>query len=334
MLNPKQHNIKKVLITGGTGFIGSNLAEALLNRGCDVKILRRKNSDLRAVEGLDVEHLIGSLDNISSLRNALKNCDTVFHTAAVVAMWKGKREEQINTNIQGTKNILTAASESGVEKFVHTSSIAALGYKKDGDFSDEQTDFNWPENLTYKYSKHVAEQNVMQAIENGLPGVVVNPAIVIGQKDYRFHGGALIKRINSGFIPFYIPGGINIAYIDDVVQGHISAAEKGRVGERYILGGTNLTIKEAFDSIAKVIGARSPKIKAPENILKFVAKLFDFYSTLTGTKPPISSDLIASMGINFWFSSEKAIKELDYKITPFETAVQKTYEWYKDEGLM
>lgn len=326
--------MKNILITGGTGFIGSNLAEELVNQGCNVKILRRANSDLRAISGLKIEQVIGDLNDVDSLKKSMENCDTVFHTAAVVAMWKGKEKDQINANVLGTRNVVTAALEAGVKKFIHTSSIAALGYKTDGTLSDETTPFNWSTNLTYKYSKHLAEQEVFQAVENGLPAVIVNPAIVIGPKDYRFHGGSLIKRINGGLVPFYIAGGINVVYIDDVVHGHIQAAKAGKTGERYILGGTNLTIKEAFDRIAKVIGARSPKIKAPESFIKLAAKLFDVFSKLTGTKQLISSDLIASMGINYWFSSDKAIRELDYKITPFEEAVRKTYEWYKKEGLI
>ncbi len=334
MPNLNQHNIKNVLITGGTGFIGSNLAEALLKEGCQVRILRRDNSDLRAVKGLNIEHYIGDILDNNSLRKAMDGCDTVFHTAAIVAMWKKKGTEQKDVNVLGTKNVAEAALETGVNKFVHTSSIAALGYRTDGKLSDETTAFNWSPKLTYKYSKHLAELEILKAIEKGLPAVIVNPAVVIGPKDYRFHGGSLIKRVSGGLVPFYIDGGINIVYIDDVVFGHIQAAKVGKIGERYILGGTNLTIKEAFQQVADVVGVNPPIFKAPTILVKSAAKIFDLISSVTGKKPFISSDLIASIGINFWLNSEKADRELGYKITPFTEAVKKTHGWYKTEGLM
>ncbi len=334
MPNQTQHQIKKVLITGGTGFIGSNLAEALINEGCHVRILRRDNSDLRAIKGLDVENFIGDILHKNSLRQAMDGCDTVFHTAAIVAMWRKKGTEQKDVNVLGTNNVAEVALETGVKKFVHTSSIAALGYRTDGILSDETTAFNWNANLTYKYSKHLAELEIFKAIGKGLPAVIVNPSVVIGHKDYRFHGGSLIKRVSSGMVPFYIDGGINIVYIADVVFGHIQAAKVGRIGERYVLGGMNLTIKEAFEQVAEVVGVTPPKLKAPTILVKSAAKIFDLISSISGKKPLISSDLIASIGINFWFSSEKGKRELGYKITPFKEAVKKTYEWYKDEGLL
>ncbi len=331
---PNQHHIENVFITGGNGFIGSNLAEALLKEGCKVRIMRRENSDLRAVKDLNVEHFIGDILDKNSLRQAMAGCDTVFHTAAIVAMWRKRGTEQNDVNVIGTKNVAEVATEISVKKFVHTSSIAALGYRTDGKLSDETTAFNWNTHITYKFSKYLAELEIFKALEKGLPAVIVNPAVVIGPKDYRFHGGSLIKRVSSGMVPFYIDGGLNIAYVNDIVFGHIQAAKVGRVGERYVLGGTNLTIKEAFEQVAEVVGVRAPKLKAPTILVKSAAKIFDLISSVTGKKPLISSDLIASIGINFWFSSEKAEQELGYKITPLKEAVKKTYEWYKEEGLI
>jgi dihydroflavonol-4-reductase len=334
MPKPTQHHIEKVLITGGTGFVGSNLAEALTKEGCNVRILRRKNSDLRTVRGLNIEHFIGDLLDKDSLKRAMQGCDTVFHTAALVAIWKGKKLEQEQINVVGTRNVIEAALAVGIKKLIHTSSIAAIGYQTDGQLSDENTQFNWSSTLGYKYSKHLAEVEVLKGVEQGLPAVIVNPGIIIGPRDYRFHGGKLIRDVKRGIIPFYLDGGMNIVYVDDVVFGHIQAAKIGRVGERYILGGNNVTIKESFNITQKVIGGRSPKIKAPPQLVRIIAKLFDSFGSITGIQPWVSSDLVANMGINDWFSSDKATRELGYKITPLKDAIKKTYEWYKEEGLI
>jgi len=298
-----------------------------------VRILRRDNSDLRAVRGLNVEHFIGDLLDKNSLIRAMAGCDTVFHTAAIVAIWKGKKQEQEQINVVGTRNVIEAALICGIKKLIHTSSIAAIGYRTDGQLSDENTPFNWSTKLGYKYSKYLAEVEVLKGVEKGLPAVIVNPGIIIGARDYRFHGGKLIRDVKRGIIPFYLDGGMNIVYVDDVVFGHIQAAKIGRVGERYILGGNNVTIKESFDITKEVIGGRSPKIKAPPKLVRIIAKLFDAFGSITGIQPWVSSDLVANMGINDWFSSDKAVRELGYKITPLKEAIMKTYEWYKEEGL-
>jgi dihydroflavonol-4-reductase len=334
MLSPTKHHIRNVLITGGTGFVGSNLALALLKESCNVRILRRQNSDLRTVKGLNVEHFIGDLLDKNSLQRAMDGCDTVFHTAALVAIWKGKKQEQEQINVIGTRNVIEAALTVCVKKFIHTSSIAAIGYRTGGQLSDENTPFNWSSTLGYKYSKYLAEVEVLKGVEKGLHAVIVNPGIIIGARDYRFHGGKLIRDVKRGIIPFYLDGGMNIVYIDDVVFGHIQAAKVGRVGERYILGGSNLTIKESFDLTAEVVGSRSPKLKAPSILVKLLAKTFDLFGAITGRKPWVSSDLVANLGINDWFCSDKAARELGYKITPFKEAIRRTYEWYKSEGLI
>lgn len=330
------HNdkIQNVLITGGSGFIGINLASALLKTGYKVKVLVRRTSNLKYLNNLNVEYRFGDLFNKDSLQQAIEDCDIVFHTAAVVAMWKGKEEQQYQTNVIGTRNIAEVALKSGIKKFIHTSSIATLGWKQDGLLIDENTQFNQNKNLTYNYTKFLAEKEILSYVDKGLPAVIVNPSIIIGPGDYNFHGGALIKRLKNKTIPFYFDGGINIAFIDDVVNGHINAAYYGKVGERYILGGHNLTIKEALYQIAEIIGVSPPHYKISTRLIKAISKFFDLYSTIFKTRPLISSDLAAYIGKNFWVSSEKAIKELNYKITPFDEAVRNTYNWYFQEGLI
>jgi dihydroflavonol-4-reductase len=334
MSRESPYQFKKVLITGGTGFVGSNLAEALLKLGCEVRILRRENSSIRALDGLAVEHFIGDILNMDALHQAMDGCDTVFHTAALVAMWKGKKKEQEQINVTGTRNVVESALKANIKRFVHTSSVATIGYKTDGTLADESTPFNWQKHLGYKYTKHLAELEVLKLVDKGLPAIIVNPGIIIGPRDYRFHGGKLIRDVKRGLIPFYVDGGINVVYIDDVVFGHIQAAKIGIIGERYILGGTNLTIKDSFDQTAEIVAGRSPKFKIMPSLVKLFAKSFDLYGTITGIQPWVSSDLVANLGIKHWFNLEKAIRELNYEITPFNEAVAKTYTWYKIHGIL
>ncbi|MDD8019099.1 MAG: SDR family oxidoreductase [Bacteroidota bacterium] len=328
--------MKTILVTGATGFIGSNLTKKLIESGYTVRILRRENSPLTNLENVDVEHRIGDVRNFASLRDAMRGCDTVFHTAAIVSFWKPKHKEMFEVNVNGTRNIVEASLSEKVQRLVHTSSIAAIGRPvRDGELADETTPYNWSNfGNGYKYSKHLAEKEIYHGIEKGLNAVIVNPAVVIGPGDIHFNGGSIIKSVKKGFVPFYINGGLNICYVDDVVNGHITAALKGKTGERYILGGTNLTHKEAFHVTAKIVGGLPPLLPLPVVAVRAIAKIFDGIGFLIKKEPLLTSELISGAGLKNWYSSAKAEKELDYKVTTFEEAVRKTYEWYKGSNLL
>ncbi len=326
--------MKTILVTGGSGFIGHNLTKVLISKGYKVKVLVRQNSNLKYLRNLDIEFCFGDLNDKNTLYRAIKNRDTVFHTAAVIAMWKGKEKQQYQTNVIGTRNICEVALDSGIKKFIHTSSVATLGWKNNYTLIDELSEYNWGEKLTYNYTKFLAEKEVLLTVAKGLPAVIVNPSIVIGPGDYNFHGGALIKRLKNKTIPFYLDGGINISFIDDIINGHINAALYGKIGERYILGGNNLTIKDALYKIAEIIGVTPPRYKFPSQIIKPISIIFDVFSNISKIKPIISSDIATYIGKNFWVSSQKAIKELNYKVTPLEEAIRKTVEWYSQEGII
>jgi dihydroflavonol-4-reductase len=327
--------MKTILITGGTGFIGSNLAAALVSQGYHVKILRRATSLTTLVDRLDVEHYIGDVRDIASLRAAMKNCDTVFHTAAIVSFWKSLRQLQLEVNIKGTKNVADACMETGVKRLVHTSSIAALGHPAVGKLADENTAFNWQHlSSGYKASKHLAEIEIEKAITRGLDAVIINPTVIIGPGDINFHGGSMIRSVYRGLVPFYIKGGMNVVYVGDVVNAHIAAATKGGTGERYIAGGENLTHKQVFQITAEIIGKRSPQFQLPVPLLKLAAKGFDAAGAILRKEPLISSELVAGAGIYNWYSSEKAQRDLGYQITPFREAVSKTYQWYLEHKLL
>lgn len=326
--------MKNVLITGGTGFIGSNLAARLVELGYNVRILRRDNSDLRAIQGIDVEHCIGDLRDLESVRRAVMGSDTVFHTAAIVTFARKKRELQRAVNVGGTTNVVEACLAHGIERLIHTSSVAAIGYPHAGTIATETTPFNWPRTMGYKFSKYESEQVVLGGVTKGLNAVIVNPSVVIGERDIHMHGGQLIKEVKRGLVLFYIDGGMNVAYVGDVVNGHILAAQKGRTGERYILSGHNMTHKEIFHRTAELVGGRSPFMKLPIPMLRLAAGIVEKASSLFDMEPLISSDLVAGAGLYNWFSSEKARRELGYTITPFDKTILAAFRWYVQNGFL
>ena len=327
--------MKNILITGGTGFIGSNLAAALLQQGYAVRILHRSSSNLFNVASLSVEHRIGDVRDSESLRSAMHGCDTVFHTAAMVSFWKPVRQLQYEINIGGTKNVVEACLKENVRRLVHTSSIAAIGHPANGMLANESTPFNWQDvDSGYKNSKHMAEIEIAKGVERGLDAVMVNPGVVIGPGDIHFNGGKIIQSVKKHQALFYIKGGMNIVFVADVVGGHISAALKGKTGERYILGGENLTHKQAFRITAEVVGGIVPRIRIPVSILKLGGKFFDLAGRVMNKEPFVTSELFSGAGLCNWYNSEKAERELGYTITPFRDAIEKTYRWYCDNHLL
>ena len=324
--------MKRVLITGGTGFVGANLTAALLERGHDVRILRRQTSDLRALAGLEVPYAIGDVRDPGSLKAAVRSCDMVVHTAAIVKFWKARWTEQFSVNVEGTRNVVNACLSEGVTRLVHLSSIAALGHPQGKGTADENTPYNWVEGPSYKYSKRLAELEVLEGIRKGLNAVIVNPSVIIGERDIHFHGGSLLTNVKKGTTIFYIDGGMNVVYVGDVVKGIILAAEKGRTGERYILGGANMTTREVFARTAELIGGRAPIARAPLPILRGFTRAVEAVYGLAGKEPPITMDLMVHAGIYNWYSSDKAVRELGYTITPFDETILAAYRWYREHG--
>jgi dihydroflavonol-4-reductase len=327
--------MKNVLVTGGTGFIGSNLAVALLNEGCHVRILRRRDSDLRAIGDADVEHCIGDVRDPGSIARAVKGCDTVFHTAAVVSYWPKERERMYDVNIGGTQNVVRACLDSGIDRLVHTSSVAAIGFAEHGTWADESNVFNWQSyNVGYRISKHRAEQEVLRGVKDGLPAVIVNPAIVIGPRDIHFNGGQIVRDIRKKRLFFYIEGGSNVVYVDDVVRGHIAAAKQGRIGERYILCGENLPLRDVFRITAEVVGGIVPRIRLPNALVNTAAGIAETIGNVLNRKPWVTRELVARAGTTYYFSCAKAQRELGYSFIPFREAVHRTFEWYRNNGFL
>jgi dihydroflavonol-4-reductase len=326
--------VQKILVTGATGFIGSNLIIELIKQGYHVRAFHRLTSNTAILTKTNIEHVIGDLCDKDSLRKAVEGCDIVFHTAALISFFKQKQKKHFEINVEGTRNVVEACKKAGVEKLIHTSTIGALGYTTDGTLTNENTVYNWGENIPYRYTKHLAELEVLNGVRSGLNATIVNPSIIIGAGDLNIHGGQFVRDIKLGKIPFYADGGVNVVGINDVVAGHIAAARIGKKGERYILGGENLTHKELFQKIAALTNGKAPKIKLPGWLIKSFAVVAQSLSRLPGVELPLTPTIAKNILAYNWCSHEKASNELGYKPQPIENSILEAYEWYKWNGIL
>lgn len=320
----------KILVTGATGFVGSHVVKKLLKEGHGVRILRRQKSSTQLLAGLPVETAIGDVTDRSSVLNAVNGCEIVFHVAGLVSFWAGNEKLQKKINVDGTRNVVEACLQYKVRRLIHTSSIAALGYAPEGKLGNENTDYNWwPYRISYNNTKHWAEEEVRQGIQRGLDAVFVNPAVIFGPGDLNLNAGAIVFQIARRNLPVYFEGGCCVCDVEDVAQGQIQAWLKGKTGERYILGGENYSWKELFTLIAEVIGVPPPKWKIPIPLLTLLAYGYDRIGRLKKKEPPLTPESIRISAVPCFYSSDKAIRELGYTITPFRETIRKTYEWYK-----
>lgn len=333
----------RALVTGSTGFIGSHICKALLNQGYQVRAFHRPTSPQILINKLPIEHAIGDITEPETIKEALQGVDLIFHTAAQLGLPKHPMDMYYVT-VNGTRNLLKAAMESKVIRIVHTSSVAALGVPLESigmtpeqAFSiqmDENHTWNFPPKWwRYGHSKYLAEIEVQKAVAQGLDVVIVNPAIVIGDGDlHKVGGGTLIHAANRKPL-VYLPGGLNAIHIEDVVQGHLAALEKGRTGERYILAGENLTIKQFVTTIAEVTQRKPPKYKIPANPLHLFASLT---STLhPWLQMPFSPDLLRHAGYYFFYSNNKVAQELKcISRRSIKTALQDALLWYRENNYI
>ncbi|MBI4196635.1 MAG: SDR family oxidoreductase [Deltaproteobacteria bacterium] len=325
----------RVLVTGASGFVGSHVVRKLLEKRHSVRILRRKNSPTKLLEGLPLESVLGDVTDLDSILTAIRGCEAVFHIAGHISYWKGERALQNRINIEGTQNIVRACLKERVTRLVHTSSIAAIGFGEEGQVVDEALSYNWgPYRINYNDSKFLAEEEVRSGIARGLDAVIVNPAVVFGAGDIHLHAGAMVCQIARGKMPFYFDGGCCTCDVEDVADGHVEALEKGRKGERYILGGENFRWKELFRLIAETVQGSPPKWKIPLPLMKTLALLEEGSSKLMKKRPRYTPEAVRVASLPCYYSSKKAIRELGYQVTPFKKTVQKTYDWYKANGYL
>ena len=308
----------KTLITGATVFVGAAVLRKLLKKGHKVKALVRQSSILDNLKNLDVETVQGDLIDRDSLKLALKDCKYLFHVAADYRLWVPKSEEIYLNNVKGTENLMEEALSSGVEKVVYTSSVAVLGKPINGDIANEKTPVNISQMIGhYKKSKFLAEEKVKEFYKTRrLPVVIVNPAAPVGPRDIKpTPTGKMILDAAMKKIPAYLDTGLNVVHVDDVAKGHLQAFHKGKLGERYILGGDNLTFKQILEMISSMCGHKPPKIQLPKKPLYPIGYLFEIFARLFNIKNPmITVDMIRMAEKRMFFSSEKAKKELNLSL--------------------
>ncbi len=324
------------LVTGATGFVGSAVARVLLARGHQLRLLARPSSDRRNLAGLDAEVVPGDLTDPASLTRAAADCRYVVHVAADYRFWVPDPELMLRANVDGTRAIMLAAQAAGAERIVHCSSVAALGVTADGSPADETTPVD-PAHLitTYKRSKFLAEQAVLALVrDQNLPAVVVNPAAPVGPRDIKpTPTGKMIRDAATGRIPAYIETGLNVVHVDDVAEGHALALERGRLGERYILGGENLNLKDLLALVADVAGRRAPTLRLREAWVWPAALAMEGLAHITGIPPLVTRDHLRMARKKMFFSSAKAMAELGYRPRPVREAIEDSVAWFRANGL-
>lgn len=336
----------RAFVTGATGFLGSHVACVLAEQGAELRLLVRSTSNLKNLEGLlspgasrgnMVETAVGDLRDPASLEKAMAGCDVVFHVAADYRLWVRDPNEMYKSNVEGTRAILEAARKNGVRRVVYTSSVATIGFTADGTPADEDSPVSLDDMIgPYKRSKFMAEQIAMEAGRSGMQVVTVNPTTPVGEQDVKpTPTGRIVVDFLKRKFPVYVETGLNLVDVRECARGHVMALEKGRSGERYILGGENLTLKQILDTLGKITGLPSPKVKLPY-AFAFAAGVFG--EMITGRvlhgEPRATVDTVR-MGKKMMFaSSYKAERELGWKIVPVEDALRRAVEWFRGNGYV
>lgn len=322
------------LVTGGTGFVGSAVVRELLNTGCTVRALVRPTSDRVNLVDLPVQVVTGSLADKDSLLAALGGCTALFHVAADYRLWSRQPGEIYHVNVEGTVQLMTAALAAGVERIVYTSSVATMGSNADRTPADEDTPVSLADMVGhYKRSKFLAETEVRRLVqEQGLPAVIVNPSTPAGPRDIKpTPTGRMILEAVRGWTPAYVNTGLNVVHVDDVAQGHVLAYEWGSVGERYILGGKNMSLKEILTEIASLAGRRPPLLRLPHNLVMAIAYLAQGRAYLTnGHEPRVTVEGVRLARKYMYFSSAKAKHELGYAARPARDALVDAVRWFQE----
>src|SRR5271166_4054851 len=322
-------------ITGATGFLGSHVARVLAEQGADLRLLVRPTSNLRNLEGLKAETAVGDLREPASLEKAMAGCDAVFHVAADYRLWVRDPDDMYRSNVEGTRAILEAARKNRVPRVVYTSSVATIGFTHSGAPADEDSPVSLADMIGhYKRSKFMAEQIALEAGRSGMHVVTVNPTTPVGEQDVKpTPTGRIVLDFLKRKFPAYVETGLNLVDVRECARGHVAALEKGKSGERYILGGEDLTLKQILDRLAAITGLKSPTVKLPY-VFAFATGVVDEMVTgrLLGCEPRATIDAVR-MGRKMMFvSSEKAERELGWRTVPVDGALQRSVNWFRENG--
>ncbi|MDB5987455.1 MAG: NAD-dependent epimerase/dehydratase family protein [Nevskia sp.] len=328
--------VKRALVSGATGFVGSAVARRLLAADFVVRVLVRRGSDRRNLAGLEVEVFEGDLTDAKSLEAAAAGCCALFHVAADYRLWVPQPEEIYRNNVDGTRLILAAAQAAGVARVVYTSSVATLGIPKDGRPGDERTPVTVNDMIGhYKRSKFLAEEVAQQFADDGYDVVIVNPSTPIGPRDVKpTPTGRIVRDAAAGKMPAYVDTGLNIAHVDDVAEGHWLAYQKGQRGQRYVLGGTDLSLREILGLIADIVGRKPPRVQLPHAVVMPVAYVAEALARLTGITPIATVEEIRMSKKRMFFSCEKARRELGYAPRAPRAALEDAVRWFRDNGYL
>ena len=328
---------RPVLVTGASGFVGAAVVRALLAAGRKVRALLRPASDRRNVEGLAVDVRLGSLTEPRSLAAALEGCGALYHVAADYRLWVRNPATICAVNVDGTRSLMEAALAARVGRIVYTSSVATLGWRADGGAADETTPSTLADMVGhYKRSKFLAEAAVRDLVQTrALPAVIVNPSTPVGPRDVKpTPTGRIIVEAASGRMPAYVDTGLNLVHVDDVARGHLLAEDKGRVGERYILGGENLTLGDILRLVAGIVGRKPPKVEVPAALVWPVAVIEEALGWLIGREPFATREGLRMSRHKMFFSSAKAEHELGYRSRPARDGLADAVAWFRQAGMV
>lgn len=323
-------------LTGGSGFVGSAVARELIAAGLGVRALVRPGNSAANLSGLAVDVVRGDMRDPIAVGDAVRGCRYVLHVAADYRLWAPDPAEIYRANSEGTKTVMEAARAAGAERIVYTSSVATLKLRADGQPADETSPLDEAGSIgAYKRSKVAAERFVERMIADGLPCVIVNPSTPIGPRDIRpTPTGRIIVEAASGRIPAFVDTGLNLVHVDDVAKGHLAALVKGRIGERYILGGENVTLADMLGRIAKLTGRRAPNIRLPRALIFPLAYAAEAMASVIKREPFVTVDGLRMAKYRMFFSTAKAERELDYVARPADEGIADALAWFKDQGYI